>query len=231
MKKKMIFITIGAGILGFSGMFSFAWFSKPKPQAPADTPATVAARQADAAFAQLDVSIADEETEAIGGAVKTLSEKQLKTLIYEVREKIEEYNTKLKGLELREKRMQVAHEQLRADIEEMSGLRVDLASAVSVLKTEQENLIKSKVEIAKIEQANLKTMAATYDKMDADSASKIIINMIQVQRQGSGFDDAVKILYYMTERTKAKVLASIATTEPAVSAVICQRLKQTIEGT
>ncbi len=230
MKKKMIFITLGVGVLGFAGTFSFAWLTKPKPQAPAETPAAAAARQADAALAQMHKTAdADEDTFAIDGAVKSLTEKQLKTLIYEVREKIDEYNTKLKDLEIKEKRIQIAHEALRSDIEEMSGLRVELASAVSMLKTEQENLVKSKVEIAKIEQTNLKLMAATYDKMDAESAGKIISNMIQSQRQGTGFDDAVKILYYMTERTKAKVLASIAETEPAVSAIVCQRLKQTIE--
>ena len=229
MKKKMIFITLGLGLLGFGGTFAFAWFTKPEPQAPIETPASIAARQADAALAQMPQSPAQEDTFAIDGAVKSLTEKQLKTLIYEVREKIDEYNTKLKDLELKEKRIQIAHEALRQDIEEMSSLRVELASAVSSLKTEQENLVKSKVEISKIEQTNLKLMAATYDKMDAESAGKIISNMIQAQRQGSGFDDAVKILYYMTERTKAKVLASIAETEPAVSAIVCQRLKQTIE--
>lgn len=229
MKKKMIFIAAGAGVLGFAGMFSVAWFTKPKPQTQADNPAVVAARNADAALEQMKAAGADEETFEISGSVKTLTGKQLKTLVYEVREKIEEYNTKLKDLGQREKRMQMAQETLRKDIEEMSSLRVELASAVSALKSEQENLMKSKVEIAKVEQENLKLMAATYDKMDAGSAGKIISNMIQTQRQGTGFDDAVKILYYMTERTKAKVLASIAETEPSVSAIVCQRLKQTIE--
>ena len=38
-------------------------------------------------------------------------------------------------------------------------------------------------------------------------------------------DDAIKILYYMTERVKAEVLASIAETEPAISAYYCSELK------
>jgi len=45
------------------------------------------------------------------------------------------------------------------------------------------------------------------------------------------FDDAVKILHYMTERTKAKLLAEMASSEPALAAVLSQRLKQIVEGT
>ena len=47
----------------------------------------------------------------------------------------------------------------------------------------------------------------------------------------SSFDDAVKILYYMSERTKAKLLAEVATSEPALAAALCKRLKQIVEGT
>jgi hypothetical protein len=48
--------------------------------------------------------------------------------------------------------------------------------------------------------------------------------------RSTGSDDAVKILFYMSERTKAKVLASIAESkEPAISAYFCHKLKQIIE--
>jgi hypothetical protein len=59
--------------------------------------------------------------------------------------------------------------------------------------------------------------------MDAVQAGKILSSMTQ---SGRGADDAIKILYYMSERTKAKVLAAIAETEPAVSANFSQRLKK-----
>jgi flagellar motility protein MotE (MotC chaperone) len=42
-------------------------------------------------------------------------------------------------------------------------------------------------------------------------------------------DDAVKILHYMTERTKAKVLAELVTSEPKLAAVLCEKLKQVVE--
>ena len=78
------------------------------------------------------------------------------------------------------------------------------------------------------------SIAATYDKMDPTSASKILTNMCASRAQddgfgGSSFDDTVKILHYMTERTKAKLLAELVTSEPKLAAVLCQRLKQIVE--
>ena len=66
--------------------------------------------------------------------------------------------------------------------------------------------------------------------MDSEAAGKILTNMSQYQNDSDdSTDDAVKILYYMTERTKAKVLAVIAETKPTVSAYFCRELKQITE--
>ena len=77
------------------------------------------------------------------------------------------------------------------------------------------------------------TLAATYDKMDAASASKILTNMSQAQSGeyggGGNLNDAVKILHYMGERTKAKLLAELAASEPELAAYFCKKLKQVIE--
>jgi flagellar motility protein MotE (MotC chaperone) len=48
----------------------------------------------------------------------------------------------------------------------------------------------------------------------------------QVRLWATGFDDAVKILHYMGERTKAKLLAELVNTEPKLAASLCERLKQ-----
>jgi flagellar motility protein MotE (MotC chaperone) len=47
--------------------------------------------------------------------------------------------------------------------------------------------------------------------------------------EGGAIDDAVKILFYMTERTKAKLLAEMVTSEPKLAAILCQRLKRIVE--
>ena len=87
------------------------------------------------------------------------------------------------------------------DIEKLNNLRIELASTVAHLKSEQDKLLKSRVEIAKTEKSNLISLAATYDTMDSASAGKILTNLSQAQNNSS--DDAVKILHYMGERPKA----------------------------
>jgi flagellar motility protein MotE (MotC chaperone) len=224
MNKKLIIIVAAAGLVSFSGTFVFAWLTKTSPQAQSlqvDQP-TIAGQEAEPTLPQLEMPAT--------GAFATVDrkmEKQLKDLVYEVREKTQEYDSKLKELKLYEQRLLDVQDTLKADIEELENLRIELASAVARLKSEQDKLLKSRVEIAKIEKNNLISIAATYDKMDAASAGKILTNISQVK--GESTDDAVKILYYMSERSKAKVLAAIAETEPAISAYLCRRLKQITE--
>ena len=146
------------------------------------------------------------------------------------------------ALGVQERRLQVAQDVLKEDIESLNTLRIELASTIANLKSERDKLLKSRLEIDQTEKTNLVSIAATYDKMDVSGASKILTNMCgkqntsEMQAVGAGnvsssFDDAVKILHYMTERTKAKLLAELATSEPALAAAMCKRLKQIVEGT
>lgn len=234
MSKKLIIMIAAAGLVSFAGMFAVAWFTKK----------TVKQNQsADISQQQQSTTSANHETEppqpeTLVSAVaassdeikRNMPQKQLKSLIYEVREKITEYNNKLQGLEVREERLKIAHDTIKKDIEELNNMRVDLASIVAGLKSEQDKLRKSRLELAKTEKDNLVSIAATYDKMDAASAGKILAEMSK-KRDGSGgsLDDAVKILYYMGDRTKAKILAELATSESELAASLCQRLKQMVE--
>ena len=229
MNKKLIIITGVVGLVGFAGMFAFAWLTKTTPQTQnyEAEQATPARQQADLKLAPPQMLTTSSLAAVDSKMKKAMTEKQLKSLVYEVREKIQEYDHKLQALKIREQRLQTAQETLKTDIEELNNLRIELASTVARLKGEQDKLLKSRVEIAKTEKNNLISIAATYDKMDSVSAGKILTNMSQAQ-DGSD-NDAVKILYYMSERTKAKVLASIAETEPTISAYFCQKLKQIIE--
>lgn len=227
MNKKLIIMAGIIGLVGFGGTFAFAWFTKQTPPIPVPNPATANAAT-ELNTEQLESGSASPSPLEIS-AKKSMTEKQLKGLIYEIRSKIIEYDQKIAGVELQEKRLAVAQETLQKDISHLNDLRVDLTSTVAKLKAEQDNLMKSKIEIAKIEKKNLNSIAATYDKMDAASAGTILTNIVQSQARNANPDDAVKILYYMTERTKAKVLASIAETEPGISAYFCQKLKRIIE--
>ena len=65
--------------------------------------------------------------------------------------------------------------------------------------------------------------------------SLIISNMCTEPESGkentgiNSFDDAVKILYFMGDRTKAKLLADMASSKPNLAADLSRRLKQISE--
>jgi flagellar motility protein MotE (MotC chaperone) len=233
--KKMIFIALGAGLGIFLVMLVTVWFVVDKepaqlaaidPNQPLSEDSQTGEKKSYAdspPMAEADTLFSEESS-----IKRNLSETQLKSLIFEVRENITLYKEKLGGLLVREQRLQIAQATLRKDIEELSNLRVELASAVATLRDERDKLEASLIQVEKTEAANLQQISATYDKMDPTSAGKILLNMSQSRNGNSSSDDAVKILYYMQERVKAEVLASIAETEPGISAYYCTELKQVV---
>ncbi len=238
MSKKLIIITAAAGLVSFAGAFIFGWLTKPSPTSRPDelSQPIVVSEEAEPELPQLETDTMDTVVAASETAKETMAEKQLKSLVYEVREKKREYDNKLQSLEVREQRLQVVQDVLKKDIEDLNNLRIELASIIAALKEERDNLLKGRIKIADAEKANLVTIAAAYDKMEVTSAGKILNSMCMGQMQdggvdsgGSGFDEAVKILHYMTERTKAKLLAELAASEPKLAAALSQRLKQIIE--
>ncbi len=232
MNIKRVIIMAAAGLASFAAAFFAAKFTR-TTHGPAAEP-----NQAAVVAQVSDSKLPEAGTEGLGVAGKTdgemrknITEKQLKSLVYEVREKMREYDNKLQDVEQREQRLQSAQGMLKKDIEELNNLRTELASTVAAVKEQRDKLLKTRLDIAQVEKANLTTIAATYDKMDAASAGKILVSMCASQPQGAAnnADDAVKILYYMSERSKAKVLAELVTSEPKLAAFLCQRLKQTME--
>ena len=235
MSKKQIIFTIAGGLLSFVVAFAAVWlFGRSGEPAPPATASSQPAANATQPTTSSEAAPASAQTSEESETIKGLSQKQLKSLVYEVREKIRDYEGKMKELELREERLAVTQETLKKDIEELNRLRVELAALAANLKEQRNRLLDAKAQITQSEKANLTGIAATYDKMDPTSASKILSSMCAKQMetgrtQGGMIDDAVKILYYMTERTKAKLLAEMVTTEPKLAAVLCQRLKEIVE--
>jgi len=228
MSKKLI-IMIGAGLVSFAGAFAFSWFTKTPSVSQSPE-----AKQAIPASQEADIQLPQPATVSTGVAgtidsqmKKTMTEKQLKNLVYEVRERIQEYNNKLQSLEVQEQRLQSAQNTLKEDIEELKNLQTELSSTVAALKSEHDKLLKTRVEIVNTEKKNLQSIAAAYDKMDSEAAGKILANMSKAENDNA--NDAVRILYYMTERAKAKLLAGLTTSEPKLAAFFTQRLKQIVE--
>jgi hypothetical protein len=236
MIKKIIMVTT-VGLISFAGAFALAWFTKPAPESLSDESNQSAVNASDATVKPMLPQPEAGKVSSVDSTLrKAMTEKRLKSLAFEIREKIEEYNNKIEAIELEAQRLKVARDALKKDIENLNNLQVELASTVASLKEQRAKLLKTRVDIDEAEKSNLVSIAATYDKMDATSAGKILTNMCKKQSQSvddgkenSGFHDAVKILHYMTERTKAKVLAELVTSEPQLASLLCQRLKQISE--
>jgi hypothetical protein len=240
MSKKLIIMTAAAGLLSFAGAFVLGWLIKaPPPAQSLDEPGLnqpQVASQGPLKLPRLQAGTIRGDGTGDSLAKRAMTEEQLKSLVYEIRENIREYNNKLESLDVRAQRLQMTQEMLKKDTENLNNLRIELASMVARLKSKQDKLLKSRIEVAQTEKANLMSIAAAYDRMDASSASIILTNMCMgggrqastgtLGGKDSGMNDAVKILYYMTERTKAKLLAELVASEPKLAAVLSQRLKQ-----
>jgi len=234
---KVIVIAAAAGVVSFAGAFAISRLTRPAPvEAPAAESQPGAATQPQKAGGPPSQVL----TLAAGSAgdntgTRAMTEQQLKELVSELREKIQEYDQKLKSLEKDKERLQIAQQGLKKDIETLNNLRVDISTTAAGVKAERDMLLKTRVEVEQTEKANLTAIAAAYDKMEATRASEILRSMAVGQGQNSAAaknasaDDAIKILHFMQDRTKAKVLAEMAATEPALAATICQRLKQVTE--
>jgi len=236
MNKKLVILAAAGGLISFGGSFVFGWLSG------GSGPGSSVAEQQSSSVQKSGVvgaSVSTGFSSAVEVSSSSLQKKRLQELIYEVRENIREYNNKILGLSLREQRLKRAQDVLKQDIGKLNDLRLELSSTVERLKRERDELGKQQVLISKLEQANLKSIASAYDRMDSKSASDILTHMC-VQKgsdssrkvfggNGTNMDDAVKILYYMAERTKAKLLAEMVSVEPKLAAVLCERLKQIVE--
>ena len=239
MSKKLIIITASAGLVSFAGAFAVGWFTAPSPSGDPNEPiqSEIVSVGAVPEMPHPVAGTAGVIGSASGNEKKAMTEKQLKSLVFEVREKVQEYDNKLQNLTVREQRLQRTQDTLKEDIQNLDNLRIELATIVADIKSERDKLLKTRLEVAQTEKSNLVLIAATYDKMDASSASKILVSMCtsqtqpgKIDSQSRGFDEAVKILYYMTERTTAKLLAELTTAEPRLAAFLTQRLKQIVEG-
>jgi flagellar motility protein MotE (MotC chaperone) len=234
---KLILVVAAAGTVSFVGAFGAGWFSHPPVAAGAaqNPEPTVAQPEPNSGF-PLQVLTPTVGSAAESASTRAMMEQQLKELIHQVREKIKEYEENLKAVDREKERLQIAQQVLKKDIEALNALRVELAATAAGVKSERDALLKARVEVDQVERTNLQAIAAAYDKMDAASASSILTNMATGRspsgagRQNASVEDAVKILHFMQDRTKAKVLAEMVAEEPALAAMLSQKLKQVQEA-
>ncbi|MCX5684027.1 MAG: hypothetical protein NT049_10120 [Planctomycetota bacterium] len=213
MGKKLLLIivaVIGVGVFGAAFVVSRYLISPAKTQA-APQPADDAAKAKEA------------PKEAAIPEISNVEEKHLYELVKEVREKVRECQKREQELEEQEKRMQMTRQVIDREAQNIENQRLQLATALTKLKETQADLEKTRVSIVREEAVNLKRVAAVYDKMDAAAGSRILEGMCTNKQES----DAVKILFYMQERSVAKVLAEI--TDKNVAARLCEQLKRVKE--
>ena len=228
MNKKRIIIIITSAIISFSGAFIVTMMLKKynpnKAQAQISSQEQVKEQESNA-DSQESAGIKLDMTSRKSELQKSLSEKQLQNLIYDVREKIKENESQKQHLDEQEKRLHIVQGSLQQEIDNLNSLKVELTSTLSSLKQQQQNLENTIIEISEMEKQNIKTIAKRYNMMDVAYASKIMINMVT----NNQLNDVVKILYYMGERESAKLLGQIGQEQTAVAAQLCksmQRLKE-----
>lgn len=228
MSKKLIIISAALGLVAFGATFGFSFMKSKKA-------ALLAAEQL-AKEQAVNKPLSEEEliARALGSKSTSLAltEKQLEGLIQDLRDIIRDYNNKTKDLNATEERVEIAQSKLKKDIEELTDLRTELATTTAALRQEHEKLLQTRIVITQSEQLNLTKIAATYDKMNATGAADIFISMSKLDTEKStGINDVVKILYYMNDRTKAKILTELVNTEPKLAAMLSQELKRIQEVT
>lgn len=147
-------------------------------------------------------------------------ERQLEDFIKEIRHKMEECKARQQELDEQEKRIALSRDLLKKQAQDLENLRVQLTAPMAALKDEQDKLEKTRIKIATEEKANLKRTASIYEKMDPASGSKILETLYTTSKT----DDAVKILYYMSERAAGKILAEIS--DKTMASKMCEQLKR-----
>lgn len=213
MSKKKLIILVGLIAVSFGTSFALtSMLSKPAPQ-PASAEEAGKGPALPGGLLPGGIQI---------GAVEAMrpKEQQLQELVQEMRLKSSEYRTKLRKLEDREKRLEIAQGLLTQEAQDLENLRLKVVAQLPRLKEAKAELIQTRIRIDRTESGNLERLAKTYEKMDAAAGSEILAKMVSHEQE----DDAVKILYFMSDRSAAKLLAEL--TDKDLAARLCEKMKK-----
>jgi len=197
--KSRLIILIVLGAVSFAATFCLSYWFRPTAQ-----PVVAGGRQPAG-------QVANGQQPPSAGQVNFASNatdprrQELVALIKEVRAKIDEYNRRQMDLDKREKRIGMAKESLDRQAKELEKLRTEIVAPLARLKEVQDQLRASRIVISKEELANIRKIALIYQTKETTAAAETIVAMCKNKQQ----DDAVKILYFMSERSAGKVLAAI----------------------
>ncbi|MCE5326309.1 MAG: hypothetical protein LLG01_07815 [Planctomycetaceae bacterium] len=200
--KKIVIVAV-AGVISFVGSFLISGAMAPPPSPPA------------AAVSEAPAPAPADEPPALLGR-----EKELDELVRDVRAKLEELRRKEDHLDQREKRLSVTQDQIKQQTVELETLRVSLVAPLARLKEARDQLERARVTVSAEERVNLKRAASIYEMMDPVRGGQILGEMCTNNQE----DDAVRILYLMSERSAGKVLQEIK--DKGLAARLFEKMKQ-----
>jgi len=224
MKKIHILLLLAAGLLSFGSAFGVSFWLKKSRSVPA---AQNIARSQNASHTPSEDAAQNSILESLMARSQAaddlgMSETQLKNLIFDIRQKMQEYNDKQKVLEQEKQQIEITRQTLQDEIEQLNQLQEKLNLALISIKDKEKAIQNSIVEIESLEKTNFQRIAGTYDKMDPAQAGKILATMVT----NNQMPDAVKILYYMNERSAGKLLGEVGTNAPEIAAALSLQLKR-----
>jgi septal ring factor EnvC (AmiA/AmiB activator) len=153
----------------------------------------------------------------------SLQERDLDELVRNLRQRIADCRAQTQQLNEREKQIRIVQDQLARQAQELEDLRVKAATALAALRQEKAAMEAERVKIEAEDRTNLKKTAAIYEKMDAAAGGKILADMCSLNNE----DAVVRILYYMSERSAAKTIESLA--DKKLAARLCDKIKRVRE--
>jgi len=165
-------------------------------------------------------TVLDELGSARPRARSSARQEQLSELVKDLELRINEYKRKAERLEQRERRVALAEGNLKRRAGELETLRTELIGPLTRLKDAMAQLDSARVNVAKEERTQLMRIAASYERMDATKGSGILASMYLNGQK----NDVAKILYYMSERGSAKLLAEIDQEDPLTKQLISAEL-------
>ncbi|HSV27527.1 MAG TPA: hypothetical protein VLH60_06500, partial [Sedimentisphaerales bacterium] len=222
---KKILMLAAIGLFFFLVSLVLGWKTNVPAAAVASEPTEATETVAEIPMRSYIDPMSDSLSIEARASLQSLSEKQLESLIFELRERLNISRQKEQDLATQEVRLQAASEEIKADLEKLSSLRTELAGTVAQIRQEREALGQDRLVITAAEAANLQRIALIHDRMDAARGAALLVNMATNNR----LDDAVRILNYMQERNAAKVLAEIVSISPNTATLLSERLKQVKE--
>ena len=191
--KKMVIVAGVLGVVSFGGAFVLTQMFRPAPAPDAQGPTT----------SQQAANLALSGLESMQMSVR---ESKLENLTSELNRQKMDLSKRSRQLDNRERQIKVAAGQLAEAARDLESMRLQLAAPLVRLKSLKESLEQTRLTISREETTNLKGIAKTYEQMSTESSSKVIEAMCT----GNQIRDAAKILQFMSDRGRAKLLSSLS---------------------